>query len=46
MDVLMFESVDSEPGVALRGSCPGTWGFLDLLHSCWGHKPVSLATAQ
>lgn len=46
MVMTMVENADSEPGVAPRGLCPGPWGFLDLLHSCQGHRPVLLATAQ
>lgn len=42
----MVENVNSELGMVLRGLRPGPWGFLDLLHSCWGHKPGSLATAH
>lgn len=42
----MVENADSELGVAPRSLCPGPWGFLDLLHSCRGHRPVLLATAQ
>lgn len=46
MVTMMVENVNSELGMVLRGLRPGPWGFLDLLHSCWGHKPGPLATAH